>query len=292
MLEPGALSLEPRARAVVVTWTLADAIASGRGTERSFNCPVHDDSRASASVNVAKGVWTCYACGAKGKVDGMDAPDASAILASMRAEKPAREYPEAWLDLFDAAGPSPYWASRFGHDIAAKFRCGTHPLNGAPTYPIRNDSGRVVGVVVRSEGVPKYLYPPGVSTSRTLFGQLRPAPVVVLVEGAADAMALEAHGASGMGWTVLGCYGAGLHAPQVDLVAMLAPRLVVLAFDDDDAGRSAALRSEALLGSMAPCMSVQWGRIGGTDPADVDGNPVTALDGWIRDYWKERKAVA
>lgn len=39
--------------------SLREAIAEGRGTERPFCCPVHDDAHASASVNVEKGVWYC-----------------------------------------------------------------------------------------------------------------------------------------------------------------------------------------------------------------------------------------
>jgi DNA primase len=34
--------------------------------EKSILCPVHDDSRKSASVNSDKGVWVCYACSSSG----------------------------------------------------------------------------------------------------------------------------------------------------------------------------------------------------------------------------------
>lgn len=34
--------------------------------ERPIRCPVHDDSVASASVNRAKGLWNCHACGKGG----------------------------------------------------------------------------------------------------------------------------------------------------------------------------------------------------------------------------------
>ena len=34
--------------------------------EKSILCPVHDDSRKSASVNSEKGVWVCYACHGSG----------------------------------------------------------------------------------------------------------------------------------------------------------------------------------------------------------------------------------
>jgi DNA primase len=36
------------------------------GGEKSILCPVHDDSRRSASVNSDKGVWVCYACNGRG----------------------------------------------------------------------------------------------------------------------------------------------------------------------------------------------------------------------------------
>ena len=51
--------------------------------EKSILCPVHDDSRKSASVNSEKGVWVCYACAAGG----------SGIQIIMAREK--LTYPEA-----------------------------------------------------------------------------------------------------------------------------------------------------------------------------------------------------
>ena len=34
--------------------------------ERAYKCPSHDDTHASASINRAKGVWFCHACGSGG----------------------------------------------------------------------------------------------------------------------------------------------------------------------------------------------------------------------------------
>ena len=58
------------------------------GGEKSILCPVHDDSRKSASVNSDKGVWVCYACNGSG----------SGIQIIMAREK--LTYPEArkWAD--------------------------------------------------------------------------------------------------------------------------------------------------------------------------------------------------
>lgn len=249
--------------------TLSEVLATGRGTERPFRCHVHEDSNASASVNVLKGLWVCYACGAHGAVDGIDLiPEAKELLEILRGDYPARVFPESWLDLFDAHEASPYWADRYGEDTATYYRCGTHPVTGLPTYPIRNAAGQPMGVVVRQDEQPKYKYPFGVSTSRTFFGDLTPNPVVVLVEGAADVMALHQAGIPD-NWTVLGCYGAGLHKPQRDLLAALNPYIVIAAFDDDDAGRSAAQRAEASLTDVTPCVSYPWGSIGAKDPGEA-----------------------
>lgn len=249
--------------------TLDEVLRDGRGTERPFRCHVHDDTTASASVNVLKGVWVCYACGAAGTVDGVDlVPEADELIRILKGETVPEPYSESWLDLFDAFETSPYWAERFTPEVAAEYRCGTHPLTGQPTYPIRNVAGQPVGVVVRQDEKPKYKYPFGVSTSRTFFGHIRPNPVVVLVEGAADVMAI-ASGGIPENWTVLGCYGAGVHAPQVQIIGDLAPFVVMLAFDDDDAGRSAMRRSEASISHVAPCVSYPWGSMGVNDPGDL-----------------------
>ena len=262
----------------MTTASLEEVLRDGRGVERSFRCHMHDDTTASASVNTTKGVWYCYACHASGVVDGVDlVPEAEDLIKILKGDVPAEPYAESWLDLFDAFETSPYWSERFTPEVAAEYRCGTHPLTGQPTYPIRNVAGNPVGVVVRGDGKPKYKYPYGVSTSRTFFGHIRPNPVVVLVEGAADVMAI-ATGGIPKNWTVLGCYGAGVHAPQVQIIGDLAPYVVILAFDDDDAGRLAMQRSEASLAHVAPCVSHPWGSMGANDPGDLPvGQAITGL---------------
>lgn len=247
--------------------SLADALIKGRGIERSFRCEAHDDRNASASVNTQTGLWCCYACGAAGKVDeAQTIPDAETLLSYLKGESQPRIYAESWLDVFDGFKPSRYWSQRFGEDTATHFRCGTHPYTGKPTYPIRDAHSNVLGVVTRNDEGPKYLYPYGVSTSRTFFGDLLPNPIVVLVEGAADVMALHQCGIPD-NWSVLGCYGAGIHAPQVQLIADLAPRTVIAAFDNDEAGQGAALRTQQVLGSVARVVVHSWAPA--NDPGDL-----------------------
>jgi hypothetical protein len=231
---------------------------------------VHDDSNASASVNVLKGVWVCYACGAHGVVDGEAAvPSAEELLTLLSEDVEPRTYAESWLDIFDADHPSQYWEERYGYQVARRFRCGTHPLTGSPTYPVRDAMGNVWGVVTRQEDTdPKYLYPFGVRVSQTLFGSREPCRVLVLVEGASDVMAVEQSGLPD-GWRCNGTFGSGLHYPQAQIVAELSPVVVIAAFDDDDAGRLAIERAHISLADIAPVVSHHWGTVGGSDPGKV-----------------------
>jgi DNA primase len=257
-----------------VIWrTLEDVLVEGRGTERAFQCHMHDDQNASASVNVLSGLWVCYACNARGTVAG-HVPDPKAVVRSLDGGAPPRLYEEAWLDLFDSHLASSYWSDRVGPATAEHFRCGTHPVTGAPTYPIRDSLGRVLGVVVRNtDESPKYRYPAGVHTSETFYSSrnsLESLRVVVLVEGAPDVMALHQSGLPA-DWLVLGCFGAGLHAPQVELLRDLHPSLIVAAFDADDAGRGATERAGIQCDGLGDFLSVAWDTVGPEfkDAADV-----------------------
>lgn len=247
--------------------TLEEALASGRGNERPFNCisPDHDDQNASASVNVTKGVWYCYSCMASGTV-GDHVPTVEEAVAVLAGTKDARVYPESWLDLYDTDHVSPYWAARVGVEVAHSNRCGTDPF-GLPTYPIRDPQGRLMGVVTRHEDDPKqkYHYPFRVSTSRTLYGSLKPCRVLVLVEGAGDVMALQQAGVP-RGWGAAGVYGAGIHHPQLELIHAMNPRLIVAGFDNDEAGQKAGDRARTQLTEMGYFVaSDPWSSIGVKD---------------------------
>lgn len=246
--------------------TLEEALATGRGNERPFNCisPDHDDTNASASVNVTKGVWYCYSCMAHGTV-GDHVPTVDEAVAILAGTKEARVYPESYLDLFDADHSSPYWVDRVGVDVASSNRCGTD-VYGNPTYPIRDPHGRLVGVVTRHADLdPKYRYPFGVSTSRTLYGSLEPCRVLVAVEGAGDVMALQQAGLP-RGWAAVGTYGAGFHFPQYELVARMNPKVIITAFDNDKAGKEANARAlEALVDLGYVVASDPWSSVGVKD---------------------------
>lgn len=247
--------------------SLDDAITHGRGAERPFNCTEHDDSNASASVNVDKGVWYCYACGASGGVDGaVVKPDAA--LKILRGEQHPRYLPESWLDAFDSAGPSPYWAQRVGEGTASHFRCGTDPMTGEPTYPVRLLDGRIVGTVRRSSGDgPKYMYPYGAPMSRCLFHAGTGNRAILLVEGAGDVMSMHRDGIPD-GLVVAGVYGAGVHHPQATWIAEKGFRRVLLGFDMDRAGQMACDRTAELARGLGVLSTrIEWSA---KDPGDME----------------------
>lgn len=251
--------------------TLAEAIEFGQGIERPFRCEQHDDQSASASVNVVKGVWICYACNARGAIDNKKAPSMDALAAMLEPEKTPRIYPETYLELF--AGPG-YWHTRFPDWLVWAAGLGEDPVTGHGTIPVRTPSGHLAGISRRltdeqvatakeaGENPSRYKYPYKWSASRTLHDRGAPrGPVLVLVEGAADQVAMLE-----VGIPTGAVYGSGLHAPQVELIKRKKPELVVLGFDDDEAGRRATRQTlTALSGCAFDIATVTWPK---KDPAE------------------------
>lgn len=218
--------------------SLEEAITRGKGRERAFRCPVHGDRTASASVNVAKGWWYCYVCGAKGTTEQIIESEGYEFLAMVEEllDEEPRTYTEAWLDQFTHE-PGAYWSERGFSDAAIKhFRLGMEWSTNRPCYPMRASDGTVLGVVYRnlSDEGPKYRYPSGVRKSNLLFNYTpQLATTVVLTEGALDAIAVWEAGYP----RAMGIYGAILSDAQINLLQRIEPHRIILALDNDDAGR-------------------------------------------------------
>lgn len=247
----------------VATWTLEDALTLGEGIERPFRCTAHDDTNASASVNVLKMVWHCYACKANGMADDKKAPSAQLLLSMLEPERAVRVYPEAWLDLFRDRG---YWLTRFPEWLCWWMGLGIDPYTGDAVFPVRTPNGLLAGVGRRlaepGEG-PRYKYPARWSASRTMGGLTvlnTSDPVGVLVEGYADMTAVREVGADS-----LAVFGSGMHLPQRELLLRQGKRLVLFGFDMDDAGERAVARAQEDLSSYVTTERIRWPK---KDPAD------------------------
>lgn len=216
--------------------TLSDAIAKGQGIERPFKCTEHDDNMASASVNVVKGVWYCFACGSHGNVDKKRVPKVAELEAMMEPERLPKIYDEAFLDLYSDHG---YWLNRFPAWVCWYLGLGEDPFTGDATFPVHTAGGLLAGVGRRKmEGEPRYVYPRYWSAASSLFGTwggYQGYPFIVLVEGAADAAACWE-----VGCPALAVYGAGVHRPQLELISRFNPSVVLMGFDMDLAGERAA----------------------------------------------------
>jgi hypothetical protein len=226
--------------------TLAEAVRWGRGVERSFLCPVHGDTRPSASLNIVKGQWYCYTCGAKGKLGGealLAEPDYAVMKLWLdRKLGEGTTYPESWLSRWDSGPVHPYWIERVGEPAARAFRLGFDSEVDAVTYPLRDPTGQVLGVVRRALGGdgPKYRYPTGVDVGRLLFNYTPThRQTVVLTEGALDAIALWRSGVE-----AFAIYGSRLSEHQVRLIDRIDPEYIYTCYDADDAGWEAYRMTE------------------------------------------------
>jgi len=121
------------------------------------------------------------------------------------------------------------------------------------TFPIANDSGKIVAFGARALGddQPKYLNSPETpiySKSNVLYHMdrakeaLRRSDFAVLVEGYMDAIAVARAGIS----NVVASCGTSLAEPQIKLLSRFTKRVIVN-YDPDNAGQLAAERSVALL---------------------------------------------
>ena len=120
-------------------------------------------------------------------------------------------------------------------------------------FPIDNESGKIIGFGGRAlgDGYPKYLNSPETpiySKSKTLFAlsyaraEIRKQDLAILVEGYLDCIALHQVGIN----NVIASCGTSLTEPQAKLLGRFTKKVIVN-FDPDQAGKSAALRSINIL---------------------------------------------
>jgi len=242
--------------------SLEEALTIGTGLERSYVCQAHDDHTASASVNSVSGLFICYTCGHKGKVDldkiVVTAEGVQQFVSRIhkKLNPNSDRYSETWLNMFDSNGPGDYWLSRYTPEAAKFFRLGQTPTTA--TYPMRDNQGEVMGVVTRDltgTDRAKYRYPSDVQVAQYLIDYHRvETDDIVLVEGMSDVVAAYETGHH----ATLGCYKAGLSSDQVKLLRKYAPRTVYVAFDMDTAGNEGAEKVRQKLSWFTKVKRLWW----------------------------------
>lgn len=224
--------------------SLEDALLNGSGRERQFLCHVHGESNPSASVNSVTGAWFCYACHAGGWVDLSDVdldPYSVRRYVNQIMERVASAktvYPEGWLNFFDASGPGRYWLSRFDESTCHEHRLGHTPDGSWATIPFRGYDGSVMGVIMRSltGERPKYKYPYDAKLSEQIYNYHRAdKEMLVITEGATDAIAVD----EVIPGHAMAIYGNRLSNTQAKLLHRYAPRVILVATDQDEGGELA-----------------------------------------------------
>lgn len=243
--------------------SLEEALTIGVGIERQFPCPVHDDTNPSASINSITGFWCCYTCGAWGKTDlsRMEIDPHQAMITLKRLFDKLNpvhlHYPEGWLSVHDSSGPGDYWLSRFTPETCRHFRLGQTPDRDFATIPMRDNSGRVLGIIRRdlTGGKQKYRYPKGVDVTKHLFDYHRiGSDHLILTEGATDAIAVWEAGFN----NAMALYGSRISREQVALIRKHHPTKILTCQDQDAAGHGAHERVVQALGRDFVVQRVEW----------------------------------
>jgi 5S rRNA maturation endonuclease (ribonuclease M5) len=283
-------------------------IKNKNGLEWQAVCPFHNDTQPSLSINIRKGVYICYACGAKGNLKTLakhfddTAPmlpessldevmetlsELSRIANTTRRAEVGIKYP-AHFNGNDTA--KQYWCSERGltETQFAKYQLGFDTVENESIIPINDINGRCRGMIRRTvdkeklgAGYPKYRYPKGFKISHCLYGIgealeafYRPKPsedplaqsVLVICEGALDAIsvfgkftitgALIPESESQPHYKHFRCagvavLGARISEVQASELKNIAPNYIIIATDNDRAGRLAAIQIERQIKPMA-----------------------------------------
>ena len=233
---------------------------SGKGAQRVFSCPFHDDRSPSLSINLDLGKWICYANCGSGTLDSFIAKFTgwprlqTDIFIRAFSENVEFSIQDTWhtseeddsplleVDIEYTKGEVPNWI--FDRAFTAKTlidaEAGTNGRGGL-VLPIRDNRGVIVGSVTRQPAgaTPKYLYSFGLKKSKIVYGlyNINESSFVCLTEGILDTLWLKQHN-----FESLAILGASLSKKQESLINTLHTSELVLCLDNDETGIAAAKR--------------------------------------------------
>ena len=218
----------------------------------TLQCPFHEDTVDSCSINTEKGVWICFAGCGQGTLYGF-LMKYLGISYEEATQKVLTNTSVFNLNMFDGLiaedstmpevqfpfkeGYVPEWIfdRGFNKPTLQKWGCGIDSENSL-IIPIQDAVSRLVGWVSRRQYMtPKYLYSKGLKKSRVLFGQYlitEKTPFVCITEGTLDTMWLDQHGCPSVA-----ILGASLSKAQEELTLGLQTEELVLCLDNDEAGQ-------------------------------------------------------
>ena len=223
-------------------------------------CPFHPDTKPSFFINMDSGVFHCFGCGVKGRLQelldrlGIKGIRAADVVAERQPERrrvnEINELPDYILGAYRSC-PTRLLQAGFDKKLLEEYEIGFDAPNYRITFPIRDINGTLVAVSGRNlEGEPKYqiyLYEdefPGYAPRpkdhlwnlNKLANQLQKGDdPLFIVEGFKAALWLTQYG-----YQAVALIGAQMTRKQKRLLSQFDVPLV-LCLDNDSAGRAATL---------------------------------------------------
>lgn len=199
------------------------------------------DERPSFAINIEKGVYNCFSCGARGTIEDLvakikDCSVASALsmltdwgfdrlaveLERKEVNEPPEFLPEGIL----------YYYEQIPDDFAEVYR-GEVDGKDCLIYPVRNRDGKLVGALARSQTDKWHKVMWNMNKKRYLYGEdkIEPEKPVIIVEGPGDLIALRKSGLP----NAVALMGISCSDEQVEKLLSLSSTFVVW-LDKDRSG--------------------------------------------------------
>lgn len=274
-------------------------------------CPFHSGAANRTQFRVRfDGRFVCFSCGEHGNLVDLlmklnhlsyrqavelvgDLPkprvslDDIPVLTSYEdRKKPKEEYetfPESAIALYRKNCPTLLLERGFSEEVLQRFNIGYDRQTWRICIPVRDVNAKIVGIAWRAD----FNYGDGPKYSNTFFEKTRHLyglhlwagkgiDTLYVVEGYLDAVRMTQ-----LGEPAVAVMGAYMDRAQRDLlVNKCNARRVVLAFDNDDAGRVATQQSIRMLSKTRFGPSLGVFHYGAKDPGELTGFRNTKIEHW------------
>ncbi|CAB4176704.1 Bacterial DnaG primase, TOPRIM domain [uncultured Caudovirales phage] len=235
-------------------------------------CPFHNDLDPSFSVDLSTGLYFCFGCGEKGnhrtfskKLDLGDIkknpPTLDRFKKKLSHLRDQKNYEAPAESSISTLYPGvETWEEFRGVSTASveKWELGYDPMNDALLIPVRASNRKPIGIIRRylsaQPGQAKYKYPSGFPRKSTVYGaHLLQSNWTVITEGSLDTVSVDA-----IGFPSVAVLGSRVSDQQATILGKAGIKKVVIAFDNDEAGRTATQEASRTLRGFSR-FYVSWG---------------------------------
>jgi hypothetical protein len=233
--------------------------------ENAIKCPLHDDTHASASVNLRKGVWNCQGCGKGGSLEilarflGGEISNIDLVISRAQGSLIPEDEPTDFTELYSGWTPilpTTPESLTYARDKGLRFdtleNFGVrHNKSGVLAFPYF-DGERIAALRYRGRNGEKWFE---TGSERLIYNlnEVRGAGFVILAEGESDTHALwnKLHGTTA--WAIGGIPGANSSRATWELwsLDLMWAEKILIAFDNDEAGEKGFDRAAEVLGDKA-----------------------------------------